>query len=388
MKLKLMNKLKQELGLVPKPLLIPLMKLMPLTQLELQQLLQTNIVTNPLLEIVDGQEDEREVERKDVEESEKDPEEDNRLEDLLAEWLQNDQDLSYRPRRAYSEEFLEKVPVVVPTLRDYLLRQLHVKAHSDKEQEIGEYIIYCIGDDGYLECPVHDIADALGEEQEVVEEVVKLIQTFDPPGVGARNESESFLIQLRLLGKDESLAAIIARDYLEALSTKSYAAIARKLKASVQEVAQAAKDIAALEPHPGRGHLSDPVTDKLSEPYEVRYITPDISVESREDGLVVFLNETNMPHIKIARSYLPIIENPEAYDKEASQYVKKKRKDAENLIRNLDMRRKTIMGVMYYIVENQNLFFERGPAYLEPMLMREAAEAVGVHESTISRIAS
>jgi RNA polymerase sigma-54 factor len=389
--------LKLQLKQILAPRMIQLVKLLQLPQIELQQLLQAELV-NTVLEVDDEEVDASDEEMGgEVGEDEKgegdgegddegDAEDDFEVEDYLIEYLEDDQDISYRPRRDYSEEFVEKVPVVVTTLTDHLRSQLHVRVRTDRELEIGEYIVNSINGRGYLESTVEDIANVLDEKQEKVEEILTLIQTFDPPGVGARNLSECLLIQLRLRGQDKSVAAKIVQNYLKELAGKSFTVIARNLKVPEKEVIEAAKEIASLQPVPGSGRWSDSISDNLAGPYEVEYVTPDIVVEKHGDKLVAVLNETRVPNLRIAQSYRSVLNNPDAYGKKEYQFIRKKLREARLLVGNLEDRRRTILNVMNYILEVQQGFFESGPAHLRPLVMRDVADALNVHESTISRI--
>lgn len=361
--------LRLNLKLQLSPQLIELLKLLQLPRLELEQLIRTELEQNPLLE---------EVER-DEEEPEQEAEEEGKLEDEFewAEFLQDDLDSGYKPDRRRTEDFTHQIPAVPDRLRDHLMTQMHLRSRSNEQTLIGEYIIDSLDEDGYLRSvTVEEIAQILETDVERVEEVLALIQSLDPPGVGARDLRECLLIQLRSRGKHDGVEIKIIEEHLNDLKNKRYQVITRNLRISDKALQRAVGVISSLQPKPGSGVWGS----------EVRYVTPDVLIEPAEEEYRVFLNETSIPHLRISRSYKDVLSNLKGRSKQEKEFVRKRLASARFLINGLDERRRTIMKVMNFIAENQREFLERGVTCLKPMTLRTVADALGIHESTVSRV--
>ncbi|MFQ5906144.1 MAG: RNA polymerase factor sigma-54 [bacterium] len=350
------------------PQLIELLKLLQLPRLELEQLIRTELEQNPLLEEIESDEDE-------TESSEEESEPADEFE--WAEYLQDDLDPSYKPDRRRTEDFTQQIPAVPASLRDYLMTQVHLRGNSDEQILIGEYIVDSLDDDGYLRSvTVEEIAEALDVELESVESALALVQSLDPPGVGARNLKECLLIQLRGRGKKDGIEVKIVNEHLNDLKNKRYQAITRSLKITEKTLQKAVDVISSLQPRPGSGAWGS----------EVRYVTPDVLIERAEDEYRVFLNETNIPHLRVSKSYKDVLANLRGRSKKEKEFVRKRLASARFLINGLDERRRTIMKVMSFIAENQRNFLEKGVSQLKPMTLRVVADALGIHESTVSRV--
>jgi len=349
------------------PQLIELLKLLQLPRLELQQLIRTELEQNPLLEEAEPDEEE--------EDSEEESEPIDEFE--WAEYLQDDLDTGYRPDRRRTEDFTQQIPAVPTSLRDYLMTQIHLRAKSDEQILIGEYIVDSLDDDGYLRSvTVEEIAEALDVDIEKVESALELVQSLDPPGVGARNLKECLLIQLRGRGKNDGVEVKIINEHLNDLKNKRYQAITRSLKITEKTLQKAVDVISSLQPRPGSGAWGS----------EVRYVTPDVLIERAEDEYRVFLNETNIPHLRVSKSYKDVLANLKNRSKKEKEFVRKRLASARFLINGLDERRRTIMKVMNFIAESQKDFLEKGVSQLKPMTLRVIADALGIHESTVSRV--
>jgi RNA polymerase sigma-54 factor len=250
----------------------------------------------------------------------------------------------------------------------------------DEERKFLALVIGNLSEDGYLRMDdlledeiVPKLAGEAGLDPEDAEEVLKIFQRFDPVGVGSRTLQECLCVQAETFDMDELVRKILA-EQMKNLEKRNYAAIARDLNVSVEEVYDCAQVIAELEPRPGRNFVSE----------EPRYITPDVYVHKVGDRYFVVANDDGMPKLKISGFYrTAMADNPKA-----KEYIQNKLRSAQWLIRSIDQRRKTIVKVTECIVEKQKEFFDRGIDYLRPMILRDVAEAVGMHESTISRVTS
>jgi RNA polymerase sigma-54 factor len=247
---------------------------------------------------------------------------------------------------------------------------------DEKVREIGEYIIGSLDDSGYLTCSIEEIARSVGEDEKKVEEILKMIQTFDPPGVGARDLRESLLIQLEMRDLEDSIAARIVSDYFEEFKKKKYTDISKRLKVSVKEIQEMAKVIGSLNPKPGLDIVSEGPT----------YVIPDLVVERVGDKYVVYLNDKNLPRLRISQSYRSQLEKDSSVSEETKEFINGRLKNAKWLIQTIEQRRRTMIKVMESIVEEQGEFFEKGAAYLKPLTLQQIAGQIGMHESTVSRV--
>lgn len=258
------------------------------------------------------------------------------------------------------------------TLADHLRWQLKMSVVNDEEERFANLVIGNLDQDGYFkEPPLEELAREAGIECEDAEEVLKMIQLFDPVGVASRNLRECLLVQVDALELDIDVREIIDR-HLANLEKRNYQAIAKDLGLDIEDVYAAAKIVANLEPRPARNYVSE----------ETRYIIPDVFVHKIGDRYFVVPNDDGMPRLKISGFFRSAMDS----GPEAKEYVQNKLRSAQWLIRSIDQRRRTIVKVTETIVDKQRDFFERGVDYLKPMILRDVAEAVGMHESTISRV--
>jgi RNA polymerase sigma-54 factor len=260
------------------------------------------------------------------------------------------------------------------SLEDHLIWQLRLSSLDHDEQRIGATIIYNLNDDGYLETPLAELAAQLETSVERVESVLRRVQRFDPPGVAARDLRECLLVQLHNLGMEESLGARIIRQHLDLLEKHRYAEIAKALGVELKMVAEAARGIASLEPKPGRDYGGA----------EPSYIVPDVYIQKLGDDFVVTLNESAVPRLRLTNLYQRVL-NDSAVGADTKEYLQERLRSARWLVKSIYQRLQTIFKVANSIVKFQRPFFEHGVGHLRPLVLKDVAEDIGMHESTISR---
>jgi RNA polymerase sigma-54 factor len=303
--------------------------------------------------------------------------------------------------RAYLESYTEDMPTLPPTgdedadeerqnivenqpnrtesLAEHLSWQLRFSDLTSEEEQIASLIIGNLDVDGYLQDSAEEIAANAGVSVELVERVLRIIQACDPPGVGARDLRECLLLQLRDQGLDDpavedptlSLAAAIVRDHLPALEGRRFERLAKDLGAGTEEVTRAVKLITSLEPKPGRNFGEG----------EIRYVTPDVYVSKVGDEYVVTLNDEGLPRLRVSSSYRQLL----AQGGEAKDYVQEKLRAAAWLIKSIHQRQRTLLLVAQSLVKFQQDFLTYGVSQMRPLVLRDVADDVGIHESTVSR---
>ncbi|HEX4208871.1 MAG TPA: RNA polymerase factor sigma-54 [Candidatus Binataceae bacterium] len=260
------------------------------------------------------------------------------------------------------------------SLEDHLMWQLRMSSLSATDQRIGATIIYNLSDDGYLETPVEELAAQLEIDPDQVTRVLKRIQRFDPPGVGARNLRESLYAQLANHGMEESLAARVVLNHLDLLEKHRYNDIAKALGVPLEMVGEAAKVISLLEPKPGRDYGGQ----------DAAYIVPDVFIQKVGNDFVVTLNESAVPRLRLANYYQRVL-NDGAVASETKEYLQERLRSARWLVKSIFQRQQTIFKVANSIIKFQRAFFENGISQLKPLVLKDVAEDIGMHESTISR---
>jgi RNA polymerase sigma-54 factor len=260
------------------------------------------------------------------------------------------------------------------SLEDHLIWQLRLSSLDHDQQRIGATIIYNLSDDGYLETPLIELAAQLETSVERVEAVLKRVQRFDPPGVAARDLRECLLAQLQNLGMEESLGARIVGQHLDLLEKHRYTEIAKALGVGLDMVAEAARSIESLEPKPGRDYGGA----------EPAYIVPDVYIQKIGDEFVVTLNESAVPRLRLANYYQKVL-NDSAVGAETKEYLQERLRSARWLVKSIYQRLQTIFKVANSIVKFQRPFFEHGIGQLRPLVLKDVADDIGMHESTISR---
>lgn len=297
----------------------------------------------------------------------------------------DDQWDEYYSQRAVAEpwtkEALEKrqhffdSQVRQPTLQEHLLGQLLTASWEKPDARIAAEIIGNLDEQGYFRADVEDVAYATGSGALEVEGVLERVQEFDPPGVAARNLGECLYLQLKRSGRQYSTEARIVRHHLEELGRKKIQEISNVLGVSTQEVQHAAEEIAKLNPRPGHAFSAEPE----------QTVIPEIVVERDGDGYAVRLNSDEIPVLRIADSYKDMLSES---SREVRDYLRDKIKGGKFFIKSIQQRQQTLMNIGREIVNRQRDFFDNGPSHLRPMTMSQVADAVGVHETTVSRAAS
>jgi len=263
-----------------------------------------------------------------------------------------------------------------PSLSDHLLWQLNLSRLESRERAIASEIIGNVDDDGYLQVSVEELAAQAGCDAEHVEKILKEVQDFDPPGVASRNLQECLLKQVEQLGMAEDIVDVILREYIEELENRRYQVIARSLQIPLDEVFAAAKFISGLDPRPGSQYGQE----------DVHYIIPDIFVYKVSDEYIVVLNDEGLPNLRINSFYRNALSGSAQLDEKAGEYIQEKLRGALWLIKSIHQRQRTIYRVTKSIVKFQRDFFDRGVANLKPLVLRDVAEDIEMHESTVSRV--
>jgi RNA polymerase sigma-54 factor len=337
--------------------------------MELRQLVTAELESNPTLE-----EEPRDVSRE--------PDgEDSQKTELSDQWNE------YYAQRATSEPWTAEAQArrqhffdsqtKAPTLQQHLLEQMNGSDMSAQDRGVALVVIGNIDDQGYLRATTGEIASQAGCREEEAEKVIEIVQGFDPAGVGARSLSECLFIQLRRSGRQYSLESRIVQHYLEELSRRKLPEIAKLCHVSLGDVQNAAEAIASLEPRPGRPFSSE----------EEQTILPDVIVERDGDDYTVSLNDEEIPSLRIGDRYKDML-SQSAADREVRDYLREKIRGGRFFIRCVQQRQHTLLNIAREIVARQRDFFDLGPANLRPMTMSNVAQAVGVHETTVSRAVS
>jgi RNA polymerase sigma-54 factor len=374
--------------LVMTPQLQQAIKLLQLTRVELQEVVLQELEENPVLEEVLDPDEAREGETQ-LESSEAEVgddmlpagesfEEVEAGEDTLRDWDGFLDGYNYSAGEQYSDEerpSFESLLTRKGTLTDHLLWQLHMGYYDQIEIRVAEEIIGNLDDDGYLRSTLPEIASFCEVDEQEVEDVLSLVQEFDPVGVASRTLQECLLAQARSLGMQGSVVEAILLGHIKDLETRSYKQIAKALRVDVDQVVAASKIIAGFDPKPGRIFNDD----------DVQYISPDIFVHKVGDDYVVMLNEDGLPNLRISPHYLDA-RSGGGMDSKTEEYVGDKMRAASWLIKSIQQRQRTIFKVAKSIVKFQREFLERGVEGLRPLVLRDVADDIGMHESTISRV--
>jgi RNA polymerase sigma-54 factor len=364
-------------------------KLLQLSRMELLDEIHQALETNPVLE--DIQTEDRGPETTDGESytpstenltAEAEPNGDGEGKSPLDDWdwtnFFRDQEAapSFREHEEREIPSFENLNAQKTSLKSHLTWQMRMAELEEGDERIATLIIGNLDPQGYLQASVEEIAQELEVEPSRVEKVLHIVQTFDPTGVAARDLGECLLLQVKGLGIEDPLVIDIINRHLTNLANRNYQAIARDLKVSVEEVFDAGEVIAQLDPKPGRSFdMEDPA-----------YINPDVFVQKIGDDYVITLNEDGLPKLRVSNFYLEALRNPEKLNDSARAYIQKHLDSALWFIRSIHQRQKTLYRVSESIVRFQNDFLDQGLAYLKPLTLRQVAEDVQMHESTISRV--
>jgi len=345
--------------------------------LELRNIVQQELQTNPVLEEEIGAFDSEERTKDDREFEE----EFERLARLDEEWRDYmAQNVSYSSRNPEDEErrqfFFDSI-ASQETLQQHLLEQLNTAEVSTSQREAAELIIGNIDELGFLQSSLEEISQNTTHSVQELQQMLDLVQTFHPVGVGARDLKDCLLIQLRRLGKQDSLEYQIVSEFLEDLGRRRFPEVARRLGVSVEQVQRAANFISTLDPKPGQIFSPDPNS----------YVLPDVSVDKIDDGYSVTLNGDQLPHLRISKTYKDLMTQG-SNGAEVRDYIREKIRSGKFLIKSIHQRQQTILNIANEIVKRQHDFLEAGTAFLKPMTMVQIADTVGVHETTVSRAIS
>ena len=261
------------------------------------------------------------------------------------------------------------------TLPEHLMFQLQFASSKKGCRKVGKYIIESLDENGYMTCTVSEIAEATGAPEEKVREVLDMIHTFDPMGVGAADLRECLIIQLRQLGQLTDTFEEIVNCHLEDLANNRLGVIARDMGISPKDVQRMSDIIRTLEPKPGRQFASQ---------MDTKYIVPDVIVERVDDDYVVTINDNSTPHLMVSSYYQKLLHEADKDDK-LSKYLSDRVNSALWLIKSIEQRKQTIYNVVTAVVKYQKEFFDKGSKYLKTLTLKDIAEEVGIHESTVSR---
>jgi RNA polymerase sigma-54 factor len=376
--------LKQTLNLsqqlVMTPQLQQAIKLLQLSRMEMENLINTELVDNPMLEeSVESESTTQSINQ--VENTNNKVDENPQAsEDFNWEsYLENFKSTPNLPVYRGGDDELpgyENTLTAPPNLTDHLFWQLNLSDLDEKQKKIGEVIIGNINEDGYLQSSLEEISQQNSYDMQEVEAVLYRIQEFDPVGVAARDLKECLLVQIYDEDYADDVLELIVENHLSDLEKKNYGNIAKTLGITIDDVIRRVKIIEELEPKPGRAFGGSPA----------HYIIPDIYVMKRGEEYVVMLNEDGLPKLKISPFYKKLFEDTQASQQNTKEYVQGKLRSAVWLIRSIHQRQRTIYKVTESIVRQQIDFFDKGIAYLKPMVLRDVANDIGMHESTISRV--
>ena len=372
--------------LVMTPQLQQAIKLLQLSRLELAGMIQQEMEENPALEeaLEDTPEENQHVEKVDPVPPTEEPVKEVTIEEKVRDDIDWDSYINEYSStgRVHTERDHQEAPNYEAftsqktTLEAHLQWQLLMNSPSETEEQIGSLIIGNLNIDGYLKASIEEIVESSGFELEAVETVLTTMQTFDPPGVCARDLKEALLIQVKRLGIDNPILERIISEHIKNLENKNYKKIASALNITIENVIACVNVIKYLEPKPGRKFSSE----------EPHYILPDIYVYKDGDDFKVVMNDDGLPKLKINRYYKESISNGTEIPKDAKAYLHEKMQAASWLIKSIHQRQKTIYAVMESIIKFQRDFFDNGVAHLKPMILKDVAEDIEMHESTISRV--
>ncbi len=372
--------LKQALRMTPQ--LQQAIKLLQLSRLELETEIRKELTENPVLEEgmeVANSEIEREVEPTQQDQEMQDPRKQDEFEwDNYFDNQQKNRETNFSRN---NDEIMNYESLIASkeTLHDHLRWQASLYGFNEEELEQATVIIESINDDGYLKIPLENISEDEGMDIKDLEQILGMIQEFDPPGVGARNLQECLLLQAKFLQEDTHDFVNLITNHMHDLEKKNYNAIAKTMNISVEEVVDMCKIINSMDPKPGLRFSAN----------DTHYVTPDVYVYKVGEEYVVSLNEDGLPKLRISNFYKNMLGSEEGKGvkkTEAQDYVQEKLRSAVWLIKSIHQRQRTIYKVAESIVKHQQEFFDKGPAFIKPMILRDIANDIEMHESTVSRV--
>lgn len=369
--------LKQTQKLVMTPQMQQSIHMLQMPLLELKETIEQELIENPMLELVE------ETETVNVEDSI-----DTDIKEELEQFAKLERDWQEYYSQAHEKEdtrekqekrdYAETLITNSSGLREHLFKQLHLVKLSDDDYKIGEIIINEINDDGYLQSLVNELASITNVSPKSIEKILGIIQQFDPVGVGARTIDECLLIQMKSMGKKNTYNQQIVKYHLGDIGKKSYKSIAKDLNISERKVIKEARLICSLEPKPGRQY----------NPVQIKYITPDVTLKkvTEKDEYTIIINNEELPMIRINPLYRKLMKS--CGEEKAKKFLLEKFKSAIWLLKSIKQRQTTISKVTKYIIKYQKKFLEKGLSHLRPLILKEVADALEMHQSTISRTIS
>jgi RNA polymerase sigma-54 factor len=378
------------------PRLYQAMDLLYMPLLDLQQHLKQELLGNPFLELQEPDEDEEQAAKdKEKEKEEAEANDEVNWEDIILDGFN-----STGPRAEFEErEYFEPTPVEVRDLADYLHEQLQLLELTDRQLFLSEFFVGNIGEDGYLRASLDEIVQAANAEladrdraaagngettgfdpftPEEGEDLLKVMQSLDPPGLAARDLRECLLLQLEELGEEETLTYKLVSEAFDDLIAHRWSELAKRYQLDPREVQDAADELARLDPKPGIRYMTSGDT----------YVVPDLTVEKTDGEYRVFLNDGGVPRLRISKIYQEIAGDKKKFVGENREFITDKLNSASWLIQAIEQRRQTMLKVMNFIVDRQRDFFEKGVEHLHPLTLREVADVIDMHESTVSRVTS
>lgn len=390
MQLKTSLKLSQNLRMTPQ--LQQAIKLLQLSRVELENEVRKELVENPVLEEAqETLESDNKTQSKDEtkslnaddmsfepsDSSQQDPQKQDEF-----DW-ENYVDQQYRPPQSGTgggnEEIMnyENIISSEQTLYDYLMWQVGLSGFNEEEYALMNILVSYVEDDGYLKTPIEEIAASEEIDAKELEEMVPFLHELDPPGVGARDLKECLLVQAKHLEEDTHDLVNIINNHLKELEKKNYRGIAKEMNIDLEDVIELCKIIYSMDPKPGRSFMQK----------DTQFITPDVYVYKVGDEYVVSLNEDGLPKLRVSNLYKSILNKGTKGSADKTQeYIQDKLKSAIWLIKSIHQRQRTIYKVTESIVKHQTDFFEKGAAHIKPMILRDIANDIGMHESTVSRV--
>jgi RNA polymerase sigma-54 factor len=384
---KLHLKLSQKLIMTPS--LQQAIKLLQLSKLELQEVLNQELLENPLLEETAEETKSEEAEAEETPQEQKaeeeakptDKEKDSFDEIDYDAYFQDYIEYGYNPRMTEEhEEFpIENTLTRPPNLADHLTWQLNMSDAAPAVKEIANFLIGNIDEDGYLRVTAEEVEKAGPWEPEGVEKAIHTVQSLDPIGVAARDLRECLLLQLRYLDLDNEMVELIIRDHWDMFMGRHFVQLAKLLSIDLKELEAIVEIIKRLDPKPGRKYSNE----------RAIYVEPDVYIQKVGDEYIIILNEDGMPKLRINGSYRQMLNHMDSKsDGETVNYIKDKIRSAVWLIKSLDQRQRTIYKVAESIVKHQREFLEKGIDFLRPLVLRDVADDIQMHESTVSRVVS
>lgn len=392
MALELRQSLKLAQKLVMTPQLRQAIKLLQLSRLELTDALQAEIEQNPMLEEAQPQ-----VEPPDNPDALSAEETTFQAEALITDRVKGDDPASvaevnwedYSNNFDADFSFAHETPPAdapsqfdfisaTPGLESYLQWQLAHLELTEQDIELSHFIIGNLDGHGFLEASIEDICNHCHCTDEEAEDVLRLVQSLDPPGIAARDIRESLLLQLDRLDYYETLPYQIVEQHMRLLESRNYAQLARETGAPLKKINEAVAIIQELIPYPGNEFSNE----------QTNYVIPDVYVYKIDGEFVIQLNDEGLPHLQVSEEYQRLLKQKNSLSSESKSYLRENKRNAEWFIKSIEQRQRTIYKVMESLLKFQRDFFESGPGAMRPLILRDVAEDIGMHESTVSRVTS